>query len=78
MILNEDDIKLTDKEKADLEKEKKHIAKKIRKIMDEKDRRLTALLYLICAEEGIKPSDLCLCIEQGNGSIVKMYFKKRS
>lgn len=77
MILNENDIKLTDKEKKDFEKEKKHIAKKIRKIMKEKDRRLVALLSLICEKENIKPSDLCFCVEQKNESLVKMYFKKK-
>lgn len=81
MILDPENIKLTAEEKKQFKKEYKEYCKRARKIMKEKDRRLVALLSLICEKENIKPSDLCLCIQQpkveNDVLTVKMFFKKR-
>ena len=75
------DLKLTKEGKSFFEKEAQ-IAEDVRKIVGEQEKRLAGLLYLICVEQKIKPSDLMLCIEHPRivegKTVVKMYFKKRS
>ena len=74
------DFELTEEGKEFFEKEAQ-IAEDVRKIVGEQEKRLAALLYLICVEKKIKPSDLMLCIEHprivDGQTVVKMYFKKR-
>lgn len=74
------DFELTEEGKAFFEKEAQ-IAEDVRKIVGEQEKRLAALLYLICVEQKIKPSDLMLCIVPprviDGKTVVEMYFKKR-